>query len=373
MPDMLRIVRSVTMNPHGLPFCIDNAHPSVIIPLHFNQTEPQLVELMRLDFETNRNETITLSPKELRYPTQEGDGVNVIKYSAKKPGLYRLQKVVDKTKLEVQRRMSDTLVVACPRGAIKSTASNKCLGDLSDLEMEIEGTAPLKIVYSRTANSEQSVHHFQSIQPENFASPLLGSTQTGTLVVAGSQDVSWARTQRISVPLNESMVPGGRWLYSIDEIHDATGNVANFSSGADDGEHKYPKGAHLEQEFTVHERPVARLTGCDSRNPLMVANGKSVQLPVQYMSPGRTPDETSHILTWKFSPLDTLSKAGDHGDDAVIEEYLAKTAHNTPTIRESGLYTLTSVKSKFCDGEIKEPASCLLVPLRTEPRRQREP
>ncbi|TVY80855.1 Nucleoporin [Lachnellula suecica] len=352
---------SVTMNPDSLPFCIDIAHPTVSIPMRFNQTKPQHVEILRLDFDTNSNETITLSSRELRHSTPEEDGVIVIKYSAKKPGLYRLQKVVDKTKLEVQRRMSDTLVVACPKGAIKSTASNKCLGDLSDLIMEIEGTAPLKVVYSRTANSEQSVHHFQSIQPENFASPLLGSTQASTLVKLGSQDVSWARTQRISVPLNESMVPGGRWLYSIDEIHDATGNVANFSSGGDDGEHNYPKGAHLEQDFAVHERPVTRLTGCDSRNPLMVASGRPVQLPAQYMSPGRTPDDTSHTLTWKFSPLDTLTKTGDHGDHVLVEEFLAKTAHNTPTIREPGLYTLTSVKSKFCDGEIKEPASCLLI------------
>lgn len=353
--------RSVTMNPDGLPFCIDNAHPSVIIPLRFNQTKPQLVELLRLDFETNSNETVTLSPKDLRHPVQEGDGVSVYKYVAKKPGLYRLQKVIDKTKLEVQRRMSDTLVVVCPRGAIKATSSNKCIGDLSDLMMEIEGTAPLKVVYSRTANSEKSVHTFQSIQPENFVSPLLGSAQASTLVLAGSHDVSWAGTQLINVPLNESMAPGGRWLYSIDEIHDATGNVANFSSGADDGEHNYPKGAQLEQDFTVHERPVARLTGCDSRSPLMVATGKSVPLPVQYMSSGRTPDETSHTLTWKFSALDTLTKAGDHGDNAIVEEYVAKTAHNTPTIRESGLYTLTSVQSKFCNGEIREPASCLLI------------
>jgi nucleoporin POM152 len=349
------------MNPEGLPFCIDNAHPTVSIPLRFNQTKPQHVELLRLDFDTNRNETITLSSKELRQATQEDDGVIVIKYSAKKPGLYRLQKVVDKTKLEVQRRMSDTLVVTCPRGAVKSSVSDKCLGDLSDLVMEIEGVAPLKVVYRRTANSEQSVHHFQSIQPEHFVSPLLGSSQASTLVVAGSQDVSWAKTQRISVPLNESMVPGGRWLYSIDEIHDATGNVANFSSDADDVEHIYPKGTHLEQEFTVHERPVARLTGCDSRNPLMVASGKSLQLPVQYMSPGRTPDDTSHTLSWKFSPLNTLTKAGDHGEEVIVEEYFAKSAHNTPTIREPGLYTLTSLKSKFCDGEIKEPASCLLI------------
>ena len=350
------------MNPDRHPFCIDNVHPVVHIPLYFNQTKPKVVELLRIDFDTNVNETIVLTPKEVNSARQTHDeNILLISYPVRKPGLYRLLKVVDKTKLEVQRRMSDTLIVACPRAVVKSTASDKCLGDLSDLTMEIEGTPPLKVVYSRTSNSDKSVHHFQSIQPENFASPLLGSTRASTLVVAGSQDISWARTHRIAVPLNESMASGGRWLYSIDEIHDAIGNVANFSTGADDGEHNYPRGAHLEQSFTVHERPVARLTGCDSRNPLMVANGKSVQLPVQYVSPGRTPDDTSHTLLWKFSPKDTLTESGDHGDEVVFEEYSAKTAHNMPAIREPGLYTLTGVKSKFCDGEIKEPASCLLL------------
>jgi nucleoporin POM152 len=354
---------SAMMNPDHLPFCIDSAHPFTSIPLRFNQTRPKHIELLRFDFETNANETIVLSNKERnRLEYQDKDHtVSILNYVVKKPGLYRLQKVIDETKLEVQRRLSDTLVVTCPKGVVRSAASDKCLGDLSDLVMEIEGTPPLKIVYSRTTNSDQSIHHFQSIQPENFASPLLGSTRSSTLVVLGTQDISWGRTQRISVPLNESMTPSGHWLYSIDEIHDATGNIANFSTGADDGEHIYPKGAHLEQGFTVHERPVARLTGCDSRNPLMVAKGKAIQLPVQYVSPGRTPDDTSHTLKWKFSPLESLTESGDHGDEITIEEYSAKSAHNTPTIREPGLYTLAGVKSRFCDGEVKEPASCLLL------------
>ncbi|KAE8449930.1 hypothetical protein EG329_007069 [Mollisiaceae sp. DMI_Dod_QoI] len=353
---------SVTMNPERQPFCIDNGHPLAHIPLYFNQTKPKYVELLRIDFDTNANETIVLSQKEVNSARKTPDeNILAISYIAKKPGVYRLHKVIDKTKLEVQRRMSDTLVVTCPKAIVKATASDKCLGDLSDLTMEIEGTPPLKVVYSRTANSDQSVHHFQSIQPENFASPLLGSASSNTLVLLSSQDVSWARRHRIIVPLNESMIPSGRWLYSIDEIHDAIGNVANFSSNTDDGEHSYPKGAHLEQAFVVHERPVARLTGCDSRSPLMVANGRSIQLPVQYVSPGRTPDDTSHTLIWKFSPLDSLTKNGDHGQEVILEEFSAKTAHNAPMIREPGLYTLTGVKSKFCDGEIKEPASCLLL------------
>ena len=219
------------MNPENLPFCVDSTHPSVQIPLRFNQTSPIHIELVRYDFETNLNETIVLSSKERRRKREDKDGqIAVINYMAKKPGLYRLAKIVDESKLEVQRRMSDTLVVRCPKVLVAPKAADRCIGDLSDLTMEIEGTAPLKIIYSRTANKELSTHHFESIQPENFVSPLLGSARLTTLIVRGGQDFSWARSHRIKVPLNESMIPGGIWIYSIDEIHDAVGNVVNFSA-----------------------------------------------------------------------------------------------------------------------------------------------
>lgn len=291
---------------------------------------------------------------------EEDDGTSTLHYVAKKPGLYKLLKVVDQTKLEVQRRMSNTLVTVCPRAVIKSSASDKCHGDLSDLRIEVTGTPPLKIVYNRAVNNEQSVHHFQGIQPESFESPLLGSAKVGTIVVAGSQDLSWARSQTITIPLNETMISGGTWVYSIDEIHDALGNVAKFPV-SDDGEHHYPKGTQLTQSFEVHERPIVKLIGCDSHNPLQVGKGHPAQLPVKYFVPGRPSTDMSHTLTWKFSPLDKLTKSGDHGDDFAIEEYFARGAHSTPTIHESGLYTLTSVESQFCAGEVAEPTSCLLL------------
>jgi nucleoporin POM152 len=349
------------MNPDDLPFCIDAKHSSVNIPLRFNQTSPIHIELLRFDFDTNTNETITLSSRERRRSYEDRDqAISLISYAAKKPGLYRLHRVIDESKLEVQRKMSDTLVVRCPKVSVTSTGSDRCLGDLSDLTMEIEGTAPLKIVYTRTANKEESTHRFQSIQPENFVSPLLGFPRATTLAVPGSQDFSWARTHRIKVPLNESMIPGGPWVYSIDEIHDATGNVANFSARGEDGEHLYPRGSHLEQAFMVHERPVAQLSGCDTRRPLMVASGKTAQLPVNYPYSIRNP-HNPHILTWKFSPLDTLTASGDHGSDVSVEQFVAKGTHSSPAIREPGLYTLIGVQSDHCEGEIREPASCLLL------------
>ncbi|KAG9229744.1 hypothetical protein BJ875DRAFT_488630 [Amylocarpus encephaloides] len=352
---------SVVMNPENLPLCLGNGHSTVTIPLQFNQTRPQHIQLLRIDLDTNANETVTLSSKEMKHSLQLEDGVLVINYVAKKTGLYRLHKVIDRTKLEVQRRMSDTLVVACPKGSIQSSVPNKCLGDLSNLTMQIQGTPPLHVVYSRFADEKRSIHRFQSIQPENFESPLLGGSASGTLILMGNQDVSWARASQINVPLNESMIHSGRWVYSIDEIRDASGNIVTYTYEADDGEHRHPKDAHLEQELTVHARPVVQLDGCDSRKPLLVASGKTTALPVMYTLPGRTPDDTSHTLNWKFSPLHTLTKGGDHGYEIAEEEFSARTAYHTPVIRDSGLYTLTGVKSQYCDGEVKEPASCLLV------------
>ncbi|RDW67906.1 hypothetical protein BP6252_09302 [Coleophoma cylindrospora] len=358
---------SAMMNPNHLSFCLNTSHPSIKLPIHFNETIPVQIELLRIDLDTNLNETIHLKSKELKQFKKQiersnaGSGVHVLEYTAKKPGLYRLHRVVDKSNLEVQRRMSDTLVVPCPRATVKSEASDKCLGDLSDLSIEVEGTAPLKIVYSRTINKEDHSFHFQSIQPENFVSPLLGSAATGPLVVTGRDDVSWARPQKVIVRLNESMTTSGKWLYSIDEIHDATGNVINFSSRGEDGEHLYPKDSSLEQAFTIHERPVARLAGCDSRNPLMVAKGQPTHLPVKFDSPERKTESSLHIVGWKFSPIDSLTANGDHGDQSRHHEFAAKNMHDKPTISDAGLYTLTTVKNNFCEGEVKEPASCLLV------------
>jgi nucleoporin POM152 len=166
---------------------------------------PSIVELLRFDFDTNSNETIALSTKERRGIWEDKEHMtSLAHYTVKKPGVYRLKRVVDESKLEVQRRMSDTLVVRCPRVEVTARRSDKCMGDLSDLTMEIEGTPPLKIVYTRTANGDESTHRFQSIQPDNFVSPLLGSSHTSALVATGSQDFSWARSHVLKVPLNES-------------------------------------------------------------------------------------------------------------------------------------------------------------------------
>lgn len=327
------------------------------------------MELFRLDFETNVNETIEIKQKEIRAMRKHAErhrskneiGPIDLEYTVKKPGLYRLLKVIDESKLEVQRRISDTLVVTCPQAYIRPSSADRCLGDLSDLTIDVRGTPPMKIVYSQTVNRKDRSFHFQSIQPEHLVSPLLGGSSALTLISRGNEDASWAAPHTVGVRLNESMVSAGKWLYSIDEVHDAAGNVVNFTDRGEDGEHIYPKGSHLEQAITVHQRPQIRLEGHDSQNPLRVATGQKRELPIKFGAPGQTSDAAEHVITWEFSPLDTLTADGNHADHSTYETFTAKHSRQRPLIHRPGLYTLRSIASSFCEGEVKEPASFLLI------------
>ncbi|KAK5653574.1 hypothetical protein OQA88_8836 [Cercophora sp. LCS_1] len=364
---------SAELNPDKFPFCLGGDRKVVSVPIQFNATIPVEVELIRTDLESNQQESIKLSRVQLRdierkaksHAHEGTETVVTFDYPIKKPGVYRLGKVLDEYKLEVQRGTPPTFVVPCPRAWVGSSSSpNRCVADLSDVTLQVEGTPPLKIVYDRTVNGKDKSIHLQSLQPDGFTSPLIGGLRSNKAVVTGlawdDEDVSWARSQKVSVALNESMHSAGNWQYSVDEVHDAFGNVVKFTSAADDPEGK-PKPKHLVHSFVVKERPQVLLEGCDLRNPLKVAKGDSKELPVRFRYPGPSPDDTSHSLTWIFSPIDTLTESGDHGDVVAAGSYHAKNTWDRPKISAPGLYTLKTVTARSCEGEVQEPASCLLL------------
>lgn len=358
------------LNPDQLPFCIGISKTSVELPIRINQTIPILIELLRIDLDSNANETITVTSKEIGKLKKQADrefsrsdiiSARVLKYPVKRTGLYRLQKVVDESKLEVQRRLSDTLVVKCPSASVKSVPQDKCRGELSDFYLQADATPPLKIKYSKTINRDDLGFTFLSVHPDNLVSPLTRQGTSGPLVTLQDTDVSWARTRHIEVSLNETLGISGGWQYSIDEIHDACGNVANYSRPEDESQQGSVRGSHLEQIFTVHERPKAALHGCDSQHPLKVAKGRSRRLPLRLSSTGNQGIENSpHRISYTFTPQDELSSSGEPAVGARTEVYTLQESYNGPEIHEPGLYTLKSVSTGFCTGEVLEPASCLL-------------
>ena len=360
------------LNPHHSALCIDGLIPSVDLPIRINRTSPVLIELLRIDLDTNEAETIVIPTKEARrlkkqaekaFGKSDVDSPRLMRYPVKKTGLYRLQKVVDESKLEVQRILSDTLVVQCPSASIRSVRQERCKGTLSDFYIEVDATPPLKIKYTKVVNREDQGFTYLSIHPENLLSPLTQSRTSGALIpdsIEQDLDVSWARTQHIRIPINETLgVPGG-WQYSIDEIHDACGNVANYSRAEEQRSPRTKDRTYTEQIFTVHERPRISLSGCTLEHPLKIAKGKTSQLPIHIESTNAGPVAPEHVISWAFTPQDRVSPSGEHDVDAKLSNAIIKHSLG-PMIGKPGLYTLQSVSTAFCAGEVLEPSSCLLL------------
>lgn len=354
------------MNPERQPFCVNAQQPSVALPIRVNQTTPILIELLRFDFDTGENETVVIPAKQAKQLKKQADKGHTksdvftprdLLFNVKKTGLYRLQKVIDDSKLEVRRRSLDTLVVACPKASIQPSADNRCKGELSNLNLEVEGTPPLKIKYSRKVNRVDHGVSFQSIQPETLRSPLTGQGYASTLVDSKNPDISWGRSQTIRVPLNESLNTGGDWAYSIEEVHDACGNIANYTASLEE-DRQSAKHLAQTQRFSVHERPRISLDGCNSQSYLEVAKDDSTELPVQFHSVGRTQSsDAPYVLAYSFADSSATNEASSPRS---TEQAVLKSKNHRPRIKKPGWYTIEGISSNYCDGEVFEPSSCFL-------------
>lgn len=357
------------LNPHQEHFCIGASTPQVQIPIQINQTTPIQIELLRIDFDTGENETTVISASAAKKMRKEAmkhlashhEGPLMLRHPVKKTGLYLLRKMIDESKLEVQTRLSEAVVVTCPRANLEHTGQNRCKGDLSNVALMVEGTPPLKIKYRKMVNDNEREASFQSIQPEDFVSPFPRQQASNALIRAGEIDVSWARWQSIKVPINETLTDSGRWIYSVDEVQDAIGNTVSYTTYPSDSGKPVPKAADLQQGFVVHERPRVFLQGCDTQRPIQVAKGQSIPLPIRLGSTGKGEiSNSAHNIEFLFTPEEELSPGGEHGAGAKTHRVVLKNPQQKPVVQPSGLYTLTSISTEYCSGEIREPASCLL-------------
>ncbi|EPS26568.1 hypothetical protein PDE_01505 [Penicillium oxalicum 114-2] len=358
---------SAVLNPEREPLCLDSQKTSVYLPIRVNQTDPILIEILRLDLHTGENETLTIPAKQLKQLKRQADKRHAaldpvphrdLHFPVRKTGVYRLQRVVDESQLDVRTRTSDALVVSCPHALIKNSYTDKCRGELSNILLEVEGTPPLKIKYSREVNFHDRGVSVQNVQPDNLRTPLLNQKQTGALFSINQPDVSWAQSQKISVPLNESLNVHGDWFYAIEEVHDALGNIANYSSIFEDGERPSTKSSSQWHQLVIHERPLVSLVGCNEQRPLEVARGDSANLPIGFQKTGKPYDRDGPFtVTYSFNPNSAEQKGNGPQDSTTV---VLKTLDQQTPIKEPGWYTLTSVSSHYCPGEVMEPSSCNL-------------
>lgn len=364
---------SAILNAESASYCIDASRTDVKLPITINSTSPISMELLRIDLDTDASETIHVSKSQIKTMHKEasrlvtyGEKPNEPKtlyYTVKKPGLYALGKVVDESNLEVARKqMAHTVVVPCPKAKILPTTSDRCKGEVSDVNLEVVGTPPMRVKYRKKVNQQPQEATFESIQPEDFASPLVAADRQLALSIPHRVDTVWARPQKVQVPLSEGLSTAGNWLYSIAEVTDGFGNKVTYTDRDYESQEKHAKASQLHQKITVHERPVVNLHGCSPQQPLKVAKGSAVNLPVQFGSTsGRGAiSDSAHHVEYIFSPQHDRVAGGGHSEVVQQKKATIKDITQRPLIQEAGLYTITGVFTDFCRGEVLEPASCLL-------------
>src|SRR5690606_15714948 len=137
--------------------------PLINIPIRINGTTPFNMQIARTDLETNKVHIMEVNNKETKKlfkASRKADDseVRFMTLTVKEPGLYQLRRMKDISTLDVRIYRSEALVVNCPKASVKtlSASSDRCVGDLSDFAISVEGLAPLKIKYGRTVQQHSA-------------------------------------------------------------------------------------------------------------------------------------------------------------------------------------------------------------------------
>ncbi|OAP58643.1 hypothetical protein AYL99_07733 [Fonsecaea erecta] len=352
---------SAILNPDKKSFCIDASRPSVELPIQINQTTPISIELQRYDLETDEVETITITSKQARQLKKHADighhksdtnTPRTLHYPVSKAGLYQLHRVIDATKLEVRKRSFDTAVVQCPFASISAQSVDRCTGELSNVALQVTGVPPFKVKYSKTVNHKQFSSIVQNVQPHVDLDKVSDEETSGAVLDPSRPHVGWTKSATESFEINESLHQNGSHSYTVEEVEDGLGNKVIYDSSKSKDLH-----APRVQSLTVHNRPRVTLGGLNSDRVLRVREGSSVHLPV-----GIQNVDTLHSSDWPLNVKYSFV-SDDEGGTVQSEDHVHEMAdrRSMPLIKKPGRYSLESVDSQYCHGEVVEPSSCLLL------------
>lgn len=356
---------SAILNPQKHSYCIDAQTPHVDLPIQINQTSPNLIELTRYDLNSDESEKIEIKGKAARTLKKHADKGHaktdtgtprLLQYSVSKTGLYRLDRVVDESNLEVRRRSYDVAVVDCPRAIVTTSSEHACTSDLSKTTIGVTGVPPFKVKYSKRINQQQFSSIVQTIQAAGVDfNDLSKSEVDGTIMDPNRPQMGWTQSTSVSFDINESLNKNGSWTYVVESVEDGLNNQVIYDITTNE---KDMVKAQRSSTLTVHNRPVVELHGCSSERPLRVAKEDTVTLPVRVRPVGQL-----HHSDWPLELKYTFTPETEDGippiEDLTYELPNGKES-SLPRINKAGKYSLESIRTQFCRGEVVEPSSCTL-------------
>ncbi|CAH7685401.1 hypothetical protein BY996DRAFT_4583365 [Phakopsora pachyrhizi] len=295
-------------------------------------------------------------------------------------GIVRLERVLDSENMDFRISRTEALIVACPSASFSPNSyhtqssqaiakeNHKCVGQTEDFSLLVKGLAPLYLTYIRNINGRREVIRLDGITPSDFVTPLISmdpSSLSEKLSTSHRQDYTWAEEQRIEIPLNVSLTSPGDHIYQLGSVKDACGHTLEFNSNDESNQQKkatYSKRGPIGQRSAkVHSRSQISFVGCGNAEdePLRLLKGQSVSLRIEIQEGGDLPDPP-----WTIGVAYRPSKDVEGGESKSShwkKEFVLKNLGKTFSAREAGVYEITSINGKHCQGDVLVPSSCLVV------------
>ncbi|KAK7058444.1 hypothetical protein VNI00_002078 [Paramarasmius palmivorus] len=393
-------ISTAQLNANGNSFCLPSSGNSVLIPVLLNNTNPihLTYSITPLGYHKQPIERIELSSKDLKaieqarvealqvarpaisndakdeYDEYDDDDTtsndnthsnlqktqSIVHIKLSKPAIIRLERVVDASNVEARLVIpSEALVAPCPMAEFipqkHATDDIRCLGQDPDVQllMDINGVPPLSLRWSRSVNGRKETFLVEGIEgthKEKHPQPY-DEEPSSKLTIHGLRTRAIAAPEQLRVPLTVSLDTPGAHVYALEEVMDAIGNVVIVPSDT-----RVDKDNKAVQSFRVLQRPAMSFKYCSPGNPTPLLIGSEAQLVVAANEADtldapwsvelkyRPPTEEKKLKPWKK----TVSSQGTKREISL--------SANAP-----GEYILTSVRGKYCNGDILAPESCIVV------------
>jgi len=353
-------------NPTFRSFCVDDSNQSeVLIPIRFNATDPIFIQLNGYDLATRELTTHNFTKKDIKkyrmpHSPEKLDDPRLSYYAipVSKPALYRIAKVTDASNLNIRLYRSDVLVSKCPSAFISSgtdtDGSHHCVGDVDVPKISLDGVPPLKVKYSRSIQGQEKTMTVQSSNPLNSTVSYF-PTSGKYFFWKDKEPLSWASSQSVDVEMDTVLSTTGDWVYYIDEVEDALGNVVNYTQIYNNRENPgqlYSKS--LAYGFQIHPRPQINFKGCSPENPIKLRKGSTAKLPI--VINGVDASDGPFKAEFEYAPLEDDSNS----KSAFGFSYNFSRLLGSITAQDSGTYKLTELSGNYCKGTVLEPATCLV-------------
>lgn len=290
-----------------------------------------------------------------------------------KPGTLRLERVFDVTNVDARLQYpSAVTIVPCPRVEFVEddiTKDNvRCAGQDSELGLmiDIHGVPPLSLRWLKMINGKREQFLVEGIEggPEREPTPSSahGVDPENSVGRDGALTRRTMVPQNLQIPLTIPLDVSGTYLYALEEVMDAVGNVVRLGSDlaiADSGSTSQTK---ITRSLMVLRRPTVSFKNCGPGIPTSLLIGSDVSLSIS-ANEADTFDAPWDISLKYKPPTDADGNKGSKRFKPWMKTFKTQGDNQELSVRANapGDYMIIGVHGKRCSGDVLAPETCKVV------------